>query len=352
LGFADASIDFCYSYAVFQHIPDKDVVRNYLREACRVLKSGGIFKGQLNGLPQTRQSGGDMASVCGWSSRSAVPEPPAEQPVAADTWCGVGFRPEEIAPFAAEQGMQLLAMDGFDTQYLWITLRKPAGPAESPDRPAEAAEGAAKVPVRIVRATNTYTADALIPRAGRFASASLWVLGLDAAEDLNSLRVMVDGEPTAPCFTGKQVWKGPAQINFYLPPGVRSGVLPVWLESRGRRLCDAAPMRVVGGGPMVPKLLSVSDGVNLLSRMWIESRCVKIQLEEVGMQSAAEVREALHAEVGDHPIRDFDVFCVDPLPRRYEVNLSIPAEVGAGRHQLAVALAGRRFAPIEIQLAE
>jgi hypothetical protein len=70
------------------------------------------------------------------------------------------------------------------------------------------------------------------------------------------------------------------------------------------------------------------------------------------MQSAAEVREALHAEVGDHPIRDFDVFCVDPLPRRYEVNLSIPAEVGAGRHQLAVALAGRRFAPIEIQLAE
>ena len=39
--FANESIDFCYSYAVFQHIPDKEVVWSYLREACRVLKKGG-----------------------------------------------------------------------------------------------------------------------------------------------------------------------------------------------------------------------------------------------------------------------------------------------------------------------
>jgi hypothetical protein len=237
--------------------------------------------------------------------------------------------------------MQLLAMDGFDTQYLWVTMRKPS-------EPASAAEGGA----RIVRVTNTYTADALIPRAGRFASASLWVLDLDAAADLNSLRVMVDGESTAPCFIGKHVWKGPTQVNFYLPPGVRSGVVPVWLESRGKALSDAAPMRVVGAGPMVPKLASVSDGVNLLSRLWIESRSVKIHLEEVGLANAAEVRQALHAEIGGHPIQDLDVFCVDPLPQRYEVNLSIPAGVAAGRHQLAVSLARRRFEPLEIQLAE
>ncbi|MEX2302904.1 MAG: class I SAM-dependent methyltransferase [Bryobacterales bacterium] len=340
-GFADSSIDFCYSYAVFQHIPDNGVVRNYLREACRVLKPGGVFKGQLNGLPQTRQPGADATPVCGWSARAAVSESPEEQRVAVDTWCGVGFRPEEIALFAAEQGMQLLAMDGFDTQYLWVTMRKPS-------EPASAAEGGA----RIVRVTNTYTADALIPRAGRFASASLWVLDLDAAADLNSLRVMVDGESTAPCFIGKHVWKGPAQVNFYLPPGVRSGVVPVWLESRDKALSDAAPMRVVGAGPMVPKLVSVSDGVNLLSRLWIESRSVKIHLEEVGLTNAAEVRRALHAEIGGHTIQDLDVFCVDPLPQRYEVNLSIPAGVAAGRHQLAVSLARRRFAPLEIQLAE
>ena len=340
-GFGDGSIDFCYSYAVFQHIPDKGVVRNYLSESCRVLKPGGVFKGQLNGLPQTRQSGDDLPAVCGWSARAAVTELPAEQRVAVDTWCGVGFRPEEIALFAAEHGMQLLAMDGFDTQYLWVTMRKPSGQAE-------AAEGRP----RIVRVTNTYTADALIPRAGRFASASLWVLDLDAAKDLNSLRVMVDGEPTAPCFVGKQVWKGPTQVNFYLPTGVRSGVLPVWLESRGGAPSEPAPMRVVGAGPMVPKLVSVSDGVNLLSRMWIESRSVKIQIEEAGLGSAAELRRTLSAEIGGHAIRELDVFCVDPLSQRYEVNLSIPAEVGAGLHPLTISLARRRFAALEIQLAE
>lgn len=103
---------------------------------------------------------------------------------------------------------------------------------------------------------------------------------------------------------------------------------------------------------MVPKLVSVSDGVNLLSRMWIESRSVKIHVEEVGLENAADVRAALRAEIGGQPIRELEVFCVDPLPQRYEVNLSIPSEVGPGRHQLAVSLARRRFAPLEIQLAE
>ncbi len=50
-GFADESIDFCYSYAVFQHIPEKEIVWSYLRDACRVLKKGGLLKFQLSGLP-------------------------------------------------------------------------------------------------------------------------------------------------------------------------------------------------------------------------------------------------------------------------------------------------------------
>src|SRR5690606_37698425 len=40
--FEDQSFDFVYSYAVFQHIPSRDVVFSYLREAVRVLKPGGL----------------------------------------------------------------------------------------------------------------------------------------------------------------------------------------------------------------------------------------------------------------------------------------------------------------------
>jgi len=41
--YPDGRFDFVYSYAVFQHIPSRDVVMNYLREARRVLKPGGSF---------------------------------------------------------------------------------------------------------------------------------------------------------------------------------------------------------------------------------------------------------------------------------------------------------------------
>src|ERR1700730_1765183 len=41
--FADESFDFVYSYAVFQHIPSKEVVLSYLTDARRVLKTGGLL---------------------------------------------------------------------------------------------------------------------------------------------------------------------------------------------------------------------------------------------------------------------------------------------------------------------
>src|ERR1700722_7168318 len=51
--FADGSFDFVYSYAVFQHIPSRAVVLEYMNEISRVLKPGGIFRGQFNGLPHS-----------------------------------------------------------------------------------------------------------------------------------------------------------------------------------------------------------------------------------------------------------------------------------------------------------
>src|SRR5947208_3020563 len=38
--FPDNYFDFVYSYAVFQHIPSREVVVNYIAEAARVLKRG------------------------------------------------------------------------------------------------------------------------------------------------------------------------------------------------------------------------------------------------------------------------------------------------------------------------
>jgi ubiquinone/menaquinone biosynthesis C-methylase UbiE len=74
--FPGEKFDYVYSYAVFQHIPSSEVVFQYLREARRVLKTGGILRCQINGLPPTAKQ--------------------------YDTWAGVRIAPGEIAQFALD----------------------------------------------------------------------------------------------------------------------------------------------------------------------------------------------------------------------------------------------------------
>src|SRR5947207_15785016 len=51
--YKDEYFDFVYSYAVFQHIPSRQVVFNYLNEARRGLEHDGILRFQINELPSS-----------------------------------------------------------------------------------------------------------------------------------------------------------------------------------------------------------------------------------------------------------------------------------------------------------
>ncbi len=342
--FGDESFDFCYSYAVFQHIPSADVVWNYLREARRVLKPGGLMKVQLNGLP-VPNSHPRPEPLPGWSLRAAVPRGLVTPPdnCVRDTWSGARFCPEEVARFAAEENWQLLSMDGFDSQYLWVAARKPAAGEPSPPRQVRR--------TGIYRVTNTWTEDATAPRSGRFASASLRGLDLPGDSDLNRLRVDVNGVSTAPSFVGKYVQGGPTQVNFYLPPEVRSGVATIRLRLDGESISEEATIRIIEQGPMVPKLLGISDGINLLSRLSIESRAIRVSLEEVDAAGPEALARAVKAEIDGRPVDRIQAFLVDPLPRRYELNLSVPDDLPPGRHELTMKLARRRFPATFIEIA-
>ncbi|HLH31357.1 MAG TPA: class I SAM-dependent methyltransferase [Terriglobia bacterium] len=95
----DNSFDFAFSVIVFQHIPRKSVVENYIRETWRVLRSNSLFKFQLQGYPIAERH--------------------------ADTWVGVGFSEADIADCAARCGFQIKKTEGAGTQDFWITLLKP-----------------------------------------------------------------------------------------------------------------------------------------------------------------------------------------------------------------------------------
>ncbi len=311
--FAAGAFDFCYSYAVFQHIPSRDAVWSYLREAWRVLKPGGILKCQFNGLPETG-------------------------PRDADTWNGSRFRPEELRAFCRDQDFQLLLLDGANTQNLWMAARKqPRGWAAS----LGPAPGA-----RLLRITNTYTSDLVVPAAGRFASASLWLENLTEDADLNRLEVELAGRRVPPCYIGRYAWKGPTQVNVFLPSGTPTGLVRARLWMLGEPVSGFARLRVVPPPPSVPRLLSVTDGINLLSKSRIETRTVKVDVEEAG-----EAAPQLSADLDGEPLEGQELVCVDPVAERYAINASVPASVPAGPHLLTVWLRGRVLARTTVELA-
>lgn len=112
--FPDEYFDFVYSYAVFQHIPSREIVLMYLREAQRVLRPGGIL------CCQTRGKSPVASELLGGST----------------TWTGCWFTADDIANFSRERRFPLVAISGSNTQYMWTTFRKPIVilSSYSPDR--------------------------------------------------------------------------------------------------------------------------------------------------------------------------------------------------------------------------
>jgi SAM-dependent methyltransferase len=304
--FGDATFDFVYSYAVFQHIPSREVVFRYLREARRVLKPGGILRCQINGLPPTAKE--------------------------YDTWNGVRISPDEIRRFAVEQEMALLELDQIWTQYMWVTLRKPG----LPPRPAAGA-------ARVRNTTDAPTGEAAAPARGALASLSLWIERLPAACDLNNIAVTAEGRPCRGMYVGEPDYQGVSQVNVALPEGIRTGLVPVEVSLHGEPLCSGWA-RIIPPGPLVPRIIAVSDGVDLLSGTEVASGIVKVSLCDVadpgGFRAAVDGRDAGEAES----------FCVDLAAGRYEFNFRVPEGIGPGRHEVRIALGKRRFAPVPIEV--
>ena len=99
--FGNDFFDFVFSFIVFQHIPDKNIIINYIKEVERVLKHGSIFKFQLQGY-----LGKDYADK------------------EKDSWYGVSFSEDEIKEIAEKFNFEIISLEGQGTQYFWIIFKK------------------------------------------------------------------------------------------------------------------------------------------------------------------------------------------------------------------------------------
>lgn len=309
--FASDTFDFVYSYAVFQHIPSREVVFRYLEESCRVLKPDGILRCQINGLPPT-------------AARYT-------------TWEGVRIAAEEVADFARRHDLQLLALEGALTQYMWITLRKrPHGWSQSLTPRSHAA--------RLRAIVNTHTGEAVAPVSGPYAALSLWIEQLPPDCDLNNLEVAADGRHCRLTYLGHPAFDGLVQLNATLPPDMRTGLVPVQVRWLGEPLA-AGWTRLIPPGPAVPLLSSLTDGINLLAERRCESGTLKAVVENVRRPGQ------FAAEIGGRPVRDLDVFCTDPSAGRYEFNFRLPEGIAPGAHPLVLRIGRRLLAGFPVEVA-
>lgn len=91
--------DFAFSTIVFQHIPSREVIVNYVREVSRLLRPGALFKFQVQGDPSLQTD-------------------------ADDTWLGVPFSDAQAVQMAAECGFEPRYRHGAGEQYFWLWFFK------------------------------------------------------------------------------------------------------------------------------------------------------------------------------------------------------------------------------------
>ena len=307
--FPEGKFDFVYSYAVFQHIPSREVVFGYLRDAFRVLKPGGFLRCQLNGLP-----------------------PHARQ---YDTWNGIRITPAEIDALVESTGFHLLALEQIWTQYMWITLRKPGPSGVAPANHSS----------RLRNISNALTGEAVTPASGAMAALALWIERLPASCHLLNTTVTADGRPCRLTYIGPPAADGVSQINAVLPENLRTGLVMVEATHHGAPLCSAGWVRIVPSGPSVPRVTGISDGVNLLSGNRIISGTVKVTMEEVAHG------DEFRATVDSLPTPAADAFCTDPVAQRWEFNFNLPEHLPRGPHRVSIALGRRVFPRILIEVA-
>jgi SAM-dependent methyltransferase len=102
----EQEFDFAFSSIVFQHIPSREVIENYVREVHRLLRPEALFKFQVQG-DSTLQTRPD------------------------DTWLGVPFSERQAVDMAYRCGFDPRYRHGAGGQYFWLWFFKKQLPSKS-----------------------------------------------------------------------------------------------------------------------------------------------------------------------------------------------------------------------------
>jgi hypothetical protein len=251
------------------------------------------------------------------------------------TWTGCHFTGDEVAAFAREQHLQLVALSGLQTQYLWVTLRKPPAELPKPDF--------SQVILKAVTAAGS--AEHYVPQRGREAAVSLWIGGMPEAAHLAILAAGFDGVLQPGCYLSPIAENGVCQFDAMLPSRVRPGIVPVTLHFHdGALLAGPVSIEVKPGPPWNPKVRLVTDSINIASKYRIETRGVKVTIDDV--ERPDEVSFHVEGLAVGWVLVEFK----DPVTFNYEFSFYLPEEVRGAECKLDVSVSGRALPSITLQV--
>ena len=126
-GVEDHSVDFAFSYIVFQHIPDKRAILRYVEEIGRVLKPSGLFHLHLNGLPYLEAGSVLLEGYISESPRLrryGLKKLPFVRRRRLGTWLGHPISVGDTRRACARSGLRLTSVTGRWTAEMWVSGRK------------------------------------------------------------------------------------------------------------------------------------------------------------------------------------------------------------------------------------
>lgn len=126
--FDTETIDLCFSFIVLQHIPDVEVIFEYIREMGRVLRVGGMAIFQINGYRHVRLPAGRYLS---WGVRNSgrlrkvgINSRPFVRIGTLNLMSGVPIKAEKVHSICQSSGVRVEETVAEGTQYMWIIGRK------------------------------------------------------------------------------------------------------------------------------------------------------------------------------------------------------------------------------------
>jgi SAM-dependent methyltransferase len=306
----DRSIDFIYSYAVFQHLPSKELMYRYFEEARRVVRPGGYFTFQANTAPGLDDE--------------------------IDTWVGEWAPVEEIAQRLHSSGWRILSIEDADTQNTWITVA-----TKEPDDDAAATD--ARVTIGDVLGLDP--TDGAILSGGPLGYMTAYIQGLpDEMCDIGALRCSVEGRDAPITYIGVGTADTFRQCNILVPPGLATRTYAVSMLWKGQVISEPRTIQVKARAPLSPQVVRVADGVEIGLEGIVSCGLMQVTVNELALP------DDLEAWIGGIQLKRRYKVLIEPLSPQWVVSFETDV-VPLGRHTVEVGIYGSIIYRSEVTIA-